>query len=128
MSSQAYVGFASPSAATALKHKMESIGNDRKFPTTYTNPMLNPFKTLPKDAPARKDPPRPTTNNFQRGRGGYTRGNNIAFNNNRNFSAPNFNRGAMMNNPMRGMNQFGMRGRGMVMPQMTMNPMMGMGE
>ena len=57
MPSQAFVEFLSPQAATAVKHKVESYGNGqqyaKKHTITYTSPMTNPFRTLPKDAPMR---------------------------------------------------------------------------
>jgi RNA recognition motif. (a.k.a. RRM, RBD, or RNP domain) len=104
---QAFVDFTSSAAATALKHKVESLSDGtapgRKFSVVYANHMLNPFKT--KDAPARKEesrrgaynsgpPHQPVyqNNNFRgRGSGGYNRGggyNAGSYNNtnNRNFS------------------------------------------
>ncbi len=54
---QAYVLFKSPQAATAAKQKIESFGEGqqytKKFKVNYTNPFTNPFRTLPKDGPAR---------------------------------------------------------------------------
>ncbi|KAL9114242.1 MAG: hypothetical protein Q9227_001664 [Pyrenula ochraceoflavens] len=52
---QAFLLFTAPQAATATKHYIESLSSApvRKYTTTYTNPLSNPFKTLPKDAPAR---------------------------------------------------------------------------
>ncbi|KAI9733331.1 MAG: hypothetical protein M1834_003415 [Cirrosporium novae-zelandiae] len=55
---QAFVEFASPQAATAAKHKIDSLGKEqqpssKKYSATYTNPFTNPFRTLPKDAPTR---------------------------------------------------------------------------
>jgi len=54
---QAFVDFSSPQASTALKHKIERLTNGptnaRKFQVLFTNASNNPFKTLPKDAPAR---------------------------------------------------------------------------
>jgi len=55
--SQAFVEFSSPQAATAVKHKIESYGIGlqyaKKHTVTYTSPLTNPFRTLPKDAPMR---------------------------------------------------------------------------
>lgn len=54
---QAFVEFLSPQAATAVKHKIESYGSGQQYAkkhmVTYTSPMTNPFRTLPKDAPMR---------------------------------------------------------------------------
>jgi hypothetical protein len=103
---QAYVNFESSAAASTVKHLIESLAEEkpaRKFAVSYANHSLNPFKTNPKDAPARKEesrrgaynsgPPHQPTyqNNGFRGRGGgnYNRGggyNAGSYNNNRNFS------------------------------------------
>lgn len=118
---QAFVEFTSLQAASAMKHQIDSLvgsqAGSRKYAVTYSNPHQNPFKTYPKDGPARgKDDrpqrtpsggsynsPGPPTNNYNntgsgyrggRGGGGYNRGgmnNNMGgggFNNNRNFSNP----------------------------------------
>lgn len=54
---QAFVEFLSPQAATAVKHKIESYGSGQQYAkkhmVTYTSPITNPFRTLPKDAPMR---------------------------------------------------------------------------
>lgn len=119
---QAFVEFSSPQASTALKHKIEVLSsgsnNSRKFTVIFTNASHNPFKTLPKDAPARAKEERsqragstpysapPQNESFRGnsgfrgrggygGRGGYQSQNN--YNNNRNFSGP-------MNNPNTGFN------------------------
>lgn len=114
--SQAFADFSSPQAATASKHKVDSFTTGpqktRKHNVTYTNPLSNPFKTLPKDGPQRgKDdrsirsnsasynsngPPQNSfaSNNFSSGgfrggRGGYNnnRGaSNMGGGYNRNFS------------------------------------------
>ncbi|KAI9757357.1 MAG: hypothetical protein M4579_003471 [Chaenotheca gracillima] len=60
---QAYVEFASLQAASALKRKIESFNESstfgKKHTIAFSSPMNNPFRTLPKDAPARgKDGPR----------------------------------------------------------------------
>lgn len=134
---QAFVDFSSPQASTALKHQIETLTNGptnaRKFQVIFTNASNNPFKTLPKDAPARvKDdraqragstpysgPPQNDGgyrgNSGFRGRGGYGgRGgyqNQNNYNQNRNFSGPmqngnGFNnQNFQPNSPM--MNQFG---------------------
>jgi hypothetical protein len=126
----------------------------RKFVITFTNPSHNPFKTLPKDAPARTKEERSTRGgggaysmgrgDFRdspsyRGRGrGYDRGGYGGQGYNRNFSGPgNFNNQAFQNNmgmnsnfPFNrgGMgNMGGMRGgRGGMNPMMAMGGMMGM--
>lgn len=108
--SQAYVEFTTLQAATAVKHLIEHYANSgqpgRKHSANYTNPHQNPFRTLPKDAPARKDDRsnRPfsqtggqnmgygmsntsgavTGGSFRGGRGGFNRGGTGY--NNRNFS------------------------------------------
>ncbi|KAJ3576342.1 hypothetical protein NPX13_g3736 [Xylaria arbuscula] len=56
---QAYLEFSSQQAATAAKHQIESSGLDgaqpggKKHNVIYSSPHTNPFRTLPKDAPAR---------------------------------------------------------------------------
>ncbi|KAI0099821.1 hypothetical protein GGR51DRAFT_564656 [Nemania sp. FL0031] len=61
---QAYLEFSSQQAATAAKHQIESAGSEgtqpggKKHNVIYSSPVTNPFRTLPKDAPARgKDNP-----------------------------------------------------------------------
>ncbi|KAJ5769113.1 RRM domain protein [Penicillium odoratum] len=110
---QAFVEFTTSQAATATKHKLESLAaSGRKYMVNYTNPHANPFRTLPKDAPMRKDNPRGggvtpgfssgnQNMNFNsggnmgmgggyRGRGGYNNnrgmGGNMNFNNRGNFN------------------------------------------
>lgn len=109
---QAFLEFTSLQAATAIKHQLDSDAASgqagRKHAVNYTNPHQNPFRTLPKDAPARKDDRNqrqgfnqggnPNMNyggannmgsGFRGGRGGFNRGgmNNMGgYNNNRNFS------------------------------------------
>lgn len=117
---QAFIEFTSPQASTALKHMIERLSNSgeggansaRKFNVVFTNAAANPFKTLPKDAPARaKDdrnhragstpytaPPQNESGGYRgnsfRGRGGFnSRGgyqnqNQNGYNNHRNFSGP----------------------------------------
>ncbi|KAJ5819883.1 hypothetical protein N7474_005474 [Penicillium riverlandense] len=74
---QAFVEFTTPQAATAAKHQIESLGltgsSGRKHVVIYTNPHANPFKTLPKDAPMRKD------NRSVGGGGGFTAGGSQNF-------------------------------------------------
>ncbi|KAI1380017.1 hypothetical protein F4677DRAFT_301857 [Hypoxylon crocopeplum] len=55
---QAYLEFTSQQAATAAKHQVEGPASEpnqlgKKMTIIYTSPTNNPFKTLPKDAPAR---------------------------------------------------------------------------
>ncbi|EXJ64335.1 hypothetical protein A1O7_00671 [Cladophialophora yegresii CBS 114405] len=107
---QVYLEFSSPQASTAARHKIESLtGNQpssRKHTVAFTSATQNPFKTLPKDAPARARDERPARggsfnsgprgdyglNNqgFRGGRGGnFNRGGyNQNSHYNRNFSPP----------------------------------------
>ncbi|KAL7275450.1 hypothetical protein RUND412_001602 [Rhizina undulata] len=72
----AFVEFTTPQAAAAVKAKIESGFNQpaylaKRHTVTYTNPSINPFRTLPKDAPQRDRPSR----DFQAGaRAGSDRG------------------------------------------------------
>ncbi|KAL1991305.1 hypothetical protein VTN49DRAFT_5297 [Thermomyces lanuginosus] len=106
---QAYVEFTTPQAATATKRHIESLAASgqvgRKHLASYANPHQNPFRTLPKDAPSRKNPAQQVGFNaqgnmgfgmnnmgggFRGGRGGFNRGgmaNNMGYNN-RNFGGP----------------------------------------
>ena len=69
--------FTTTKSATATKNTIESLSaSGRKYSVNYTNPHVNPFRTLPKDAPMRKE------NN----RGGMTGGFN-AGNQNMNFNS-----------------------------------------
>lgn len=107
---QIYVQLQTPQAATALKHQIDNLFKDQahtKKPTAIFNPPhVNPFKTLPKDVPARDKGrnDRATSGNYgnqgtgnYNNRGGYNnnrggfnnnRGNNMGYQNNRNFSSP----------------------------------------
>jgi len=71
---QAYMEFTSQQAATAAKHKIDAFGEGqqyvKKHTVVYSNPNINPFRTLPKDAPAR------ATKDGQGHRGGSTSYNN----------------------------------------------------
>lgn len=132
--SQAYVEFYSRQAATAAKHHIDQTNSEsaqpgqKKLATSYWNPGMNPFRTLPKDAPARvKEQPRTAPSgpyndrgNYGggfRGRGGFGGGrgmNQNTFNNNpnRNFanSGMGFNNmGGGFTGPMGGAN-FGFNG------------------
>ncbi|PYI24761.1 hypothetical protein BO99DRAFT_418333 [Aspergillus violaceofuscus CBS 115571] len=144
---QAFVEFTTLQAATAVKHKIESFATagqaGRKHMVVYTSPQPNPFRTLPKDAPMRKDNQSRSMsggfnssnqnmnfgmNNmgggFRGGRGGFNnRGgmNNMnSFGGNRNFQGPmgGFQQpmvgGFQQNNPM-GMQNFGFNNRGGMM-------------
>ena len=107
---QAYVEFTSQQAATAAKHKIDAFGEGqqyvKKHTVTYSNPNVNPFRTLPKDAPMRagKDNQsnRTTSGGYGNDRGnqnfgGNFRGRTPGYNANRggmnnNMNANNFNR------------------------------------
>lgn len=137
---QVYVHMQTPQAATALKHQLENFYKDQthtKKPSAIFNPPhVNPFKTLPKDVPARDKNrgDRSASSNFggsQNSGGGtynnrFTNNNRGNFNSNRgnqnmNFQNRNFSNpaagnmgfggpGAMNNfqgNNMGGMNNFG---------------------
>ena len=58
-SSQAYIEFSSPQAATAVKRKIETFSEGqptaRKHLVSFASPATNPYRTLPKDAPARQN-------------------------------------------------------------------------
>ncbi|KAI0545851.1 hypothetical protein F4679DRAFT_588043 [Xylaria curta] len=81
---QAYLEFTSQQAATAAKHQIESAGSEgaqpggKKHNVIYSSPVNNPFRTLPKDAPARgKDNPASrggASGNFNDRGGGNFRG------------------------------------------------------
>lgn len=66
---QAYVEFTSQQAATAAKHKIDAFGEGQQYvkrhAVTYSNPNINPFKTLPKDVPAKAN------RDMAGGRGGF---------------------------------------------------------
>ena len=102
---QIYIEFYTPQESTAAKHFVDKMPADagqlgqKRITTQYWNPAVNPFRTLPKDAPARgKDQGRSAPSgpyndrgNFSggfRGRGGFggPRGNMNQGNYNRNFS------------------------------------------
>ncbi|WQF89534.1 Putative RNA recognition motif domain, nucleotide-binding alpha-beta plait domain superfamily [Colletotrichum destructivum] len=132
---QAYVEFTTQQAATAAKHALEATdggqGVPKKHQVTYSNPHVNPFRTLPKDAPNRagkEQGSRPGSNynsqgppmgggefrgNGYRGRGGFNgpRGGMNQGGFNRNFSGGmgggfnnNNNMGGGFNNGMGGGN------------------------
>lgn len=56
---QAYIEFTSQQAATASKHKIESLTTgeyqpgQKKHSVIYSSPTINPFRTLPKETPNR---------------------------------------------------------------------------
>lgn len=131
---QVYVLLQSPQAATALRHQIDAAYKDQahaKKPTAIFNaPHVNPFKTLPKDAPVRDKNRDGGRGNYSGGGGGqggsFNRFNNRGnFNSNRggagfqnrNFSGP---VGGNMGGPMGG---FGGPG-----PMNNFNPMGGMGN
>ncbi|OAA60058.1 RRM domain protein [Cordyceps fumosorosea ARSEF 2679] len=100
---QAYVEFNTRQGATATKHHVDKLSSEdtqggvhKKITVMYWNSSANPFKTLPKDAPARgKDQQsRGPTGAYNNDRGGYSgnyrgRGN---FNNRGNMGQNNYNR------------------------------------
>ncbi|KAI0192814.1 hypothetical protein F4808DRAFT_362668 [Astrocystis sublimbata] len=108
---QAYLEFTSQQAATAAKHAIDAAGPDgvqpggKKHNVIYSSPVNNPFRTLPKDAPARgKDNPTSRGGgggsyndrgggNF-RGRGNFNRGGGF----NRNFGGNNMGGGGGFHN------------------------------
>ncbi|EWY89209.1 hypothetical protein FOQG_01169 [Fusarium oxysporum f. sp. raphani 54005] len=143
---QAYIEFYSPQASTATKRRIEQIiaesqGAQKKLTLTYWATTNNPFKTLPKDAPARgKDQNRAPSGSYNNDRGGghmggnfgggfrggrgggYNRGGmnqggyNRNFNNNNNMGGYN-NMGGGYNGPMGGGGggNFGFNNRGGMM-------------
>ncbi|OCK83815.1 hypothetical protein K432DRAFT_164962 [Lepidopterella palustris CBS 459.81] len=72
---QVFVEMASPQASTALKHTLESFGQGQqhvKKPSAAFHPAhINPYRTLPKDVPGRKEGGRQdnriTSGNFSSG-------------------------------------------------------------
>ncbi|EGU79474.1 hypothetical protein FOPG_03530 [Fusarium oxysporum f. sp. conglutinans race 2 54008] len=80
---QAYIEFYSPQASTATKRRIEQIiaesqGAQKKLTLTYWATTNNPFKTLPKDAPARgKDQNRAPSGSYNNDRGGGHMGGNF---------------------------------------------------
>lgn len=117
-SSQAYVLFKTPQAATAAKHKIESFGEGqqytKKFTVSYTNPYTNPFRTLPKDGPARNNAPsnnhRSTPGSYGNVGAGGTGGTSQSFNNGP--GGYRGNRGGGYNNRGGGMNNMSGYSRG----------------
>ena len=144
--------FYSLQASTAMKRKVEDLTTTqtggRKYNVVFTNAHQNPFKTLPKDAPARtKDdrprstsapynaPSQPSYNGGFRGRGGgYNRGgggyNRGGYHQNQNYAASNGHFKGNMGNNFGGFNRGAMLGNrggrggmGMNNPMMSMAPM-----
>jgi len=134
------VEFSSPRASTAMKHMVESLSgsgpSSRKYSVVFSNASQNPFKTLPKDAPARaKDdrfsraPTAPYSGTsppgnygggnpgFRGGRGGYGRGGYNQGGYNRNFSNPmgGYNNNTGFQGNMGMMNSYGGFNRGGMM-------------
>ncbi|KAF9872243.1 putative RRM domain-containing protein [Colletotrichum karsti] len=72
---QVYLEFTTQQAATAAKHVIESAdgvnGVPKKHNVTYSNPNVNPFRTLPKDAPNRAGKDQGSQ------RGGYNQGSSM---------------------------------------------------
>jgi hypothetical protein len=127
-----YVQLQSPQAATALKHQIEQLFKDQahtKKPTAIFNPPHhNPFKTLPKDVPARDKNRNDQQSGGFNNRGG---GNFGRFNGRGNFNRGGFNnRGGGMtyqNNAGNMGGQMGGYGQG-GMQNFGGNPMMGGGN
>ncbi|KAH8759749.1 hypothetical protein BGZ57DRAFT_614595 [Hyaloscypha finlandica] len=111
---QAYVEFTSQQAATAAKRQIDAFGEGvpyaKKHSVTYSNPNINPFRTLPKDAPMRAGKDGQTNRapsggyNNDRGNsggnfGGNFRGRGAGYNNrgNMNNNMNNFNRNNSFN-------------------------------
>ncbi|CAI6014346.1 unnamed protein product [Clonostachys chloroleuca] len=140
---QIFIEFSTVAASSSAKHLIDRMPADgghlgqKKISTQYWNPNINPFRTLPKDAPARgKDQTRGGVsgsynergnyNNagggFSRGRGGFNggRGNMNQNNYNRNFSGGNnmgYNNNMMGGGGFNGHNgqgNFGFNNRGMM--------------
>ncbi|KAL4805542.1 hypothetical protein BDV18DRAFT_141219 [Aspergillus unguis] len=114
---QAFLEFTSLPAASATKHQIDSLTttgqSGRKYLVNYTSPIPNPFRTLPKDNPMRKDNARSSggfnsanqnNSNFGMGNmgGGGFRGGRGGYNNRGGMNMPGFNRN--FNNPMGGFN------------------------
>lgn len=131
---QVYVEFATRQAATAAKHFVDKVGTEaeqptaKKVSTSYWNPGVNPFRTLPKDAPARgkEQQPRPAQQGSYNDRGGYRgrggmggRGHMGQNNFNRNYNNNNMGYNNMggggFNGPMGGGNFGGFNNRGNMM-------------
>lgn len=97
---EAYIEFTSPQAATAAKRKIEAAAADlpaaKKHNVSFHSSVTNPFRTLPKDAPARAAgaPRGGGQGNYERG--GYNnnfRGGRGAMNNRGAMGGGGFNRG-----------------------------------
>ncbi|KAF4124801.1 RRM domain protein [Geosmithia morbida] len=133
---QTYLEFYTPQAATAAKHLVEKLPEDggsfgvKKITAQYWNTQMNPFRTLPKDAPTRgKDQSRSTPTGTYNDRGGYGGGgfrgrggfggprgnmNNQGYsNNNRNFNNMGYNNN--MGGGFGGGGNFGFSNRGNMM-------------
>ncbi|KAG0650494.1 hypothetical protein D0Z07_3115 [Hyphodiscus hymeniophilus] len=121
---QAYVEFTSQQAATAAKHKIDAFGEGqqyvKKHTVTYSNPNVNPFRTLPKDAPARapKENSRGGSSDYNNNRGGNFGGNF------RGRAGYNANRGGMNNNSNNNFNR-NFSGQGMANMGVGFNAPMG---
>ncbi|KAF7960512.1 hypothetical protein EAE96_000192 [Botrytis aclada] len=108
---QAYVEFTSQQAATAVKRKIDAFGEGHQYvkkqTVTFHNPNVNPFRTLPKDAPARATKEGQNSRSSS-GPGGYNseRGSHTSGNFGGNFRGRgggyNSSRGGMNNNMNQG--------------------------
>ncbi|KAF4310014.1 Nucleotide-binding alpha-beta plait [Botryosphaeria dothidea] len=108
---QCFVEMASPQAATALKHTIESFGQGqqyaKKHSASYHAPNVNPYRTLPKDVPNRKDGGR---NDNRSSSGSF--GGGSGMNNNFNSNPSGFRGGRGGFNNRGGMNNMGYNNRG----------------
>lgn len=122
---QAWVEFTSQQAATAAKRKIDAFGEGQQYVkkhiVTFSNPNVNPFRTLPKDAPLRagKDG---QANRAPSGSYGNERGNqNTNFGGNFRGRAPGYNARGGMNNNNNNMNNFNRNFTGPTMGNMGAN-------
>lgn len=117
---QAYVEFTSQQAASATKHVIDNLSSEvgqqpgqKRHSVIYSSPIVNPFRTLPKDTPNRavkeiRDRAPNGPNNFDnRGQSNFIPNNNFSggfrggrggFNGPRGGMNPNFNRNFQGNN------------------------------
>ena len=119
---QAYIAFASPQAATAVKHKIDALveaqAYKQKFTVSFASPSSNPFKTLPKDGNARNNVQgnRTSSGNFNPSNtggpshGGYNSGNYRGRGTYNNNNRGGFNRGGFSQPPAGSWQGVGMGG------------------
>ena len=109
---EVYVEFSSAQAATTLKRKIESFSQlyQKKYNVYYAPANSNPYRTLPKDAPNRKEFNKNQGPSNQSSQGGNFQRNNFnnrgSYNNNRgSMGGGNFNQGnRSFSGPMGGVN------------------------